>query len=152
MRKITWRTPGNYDQDKVSEETGIICLKEEDRAQQQFLKDTDINELVKRFGMTGEFPQARQIAEYMDLTDVPIDFHDLMNRARKGQEAFESLPANVRDYFRNDVGNFIDFIQDEENYTEGVRLGIYSEAPESPSEGDRPAAPVPPTPAPDNAA
>ena len=53
-RKVPFlRTPYNYDVDKVSDETGLSC-PEVTLAQQNFKDETDINYIVRQFGITGE--------------------------------------------------------------------------------------------------
>ena len=54
-RGVFLRTPYNYDVDEVSAETGLACF-DESLTQQQFKEESDINEIVRRFGLTGQTP------------------------------------------------------------------------------------------------
>ena len=60
MEKVFCRSEYNYDRDKVSEETGLNC-KDLSLAKQSFADECDINNIVKRFGLTGHSHIIRQL-------------------------------------------------------------------------------------------
>jgi hypothetical protein len=148
---MIWRSVGNYDQDEVSDLTGVYCTPEEDMAQQQYRTDVDINELVKRFGLTGDLPISRQLAEYGDFSEV-TDFHTAMNQLRRGEEAFLELPVLVREKFGHDMAKFYDWLSTSDNIKEAVDLGLLPESALSSPEPHGDASPIPDTPPGDNAA
>lgn len=91
---------------------------------QQFADDADINSLVRRFGITGEIPVvSRQPAEYGDFS-VVNDFQTAMEQLKRGQAAFDALPAKVRDEFDNDPARFWEFVQDPKSVDKAVELGL----------------------------
>jgi phage internal scaffolding protein len=133
-RKVPFlRTPYNYDVDKVSDETGLACA-DPSLAQQNFKDECDINHIVKQFGLTGELPGKPLSPQYGDFTGV-LDYHSAVNAVLAAQDEFMELPAQMRARFDNDPANLIDFLSNEENREEAIKLGLVAAMPISePSE------------------
>jgi phage internal scaffolding protein len=133
-RKLPFlRTPYNYDVDKVSDETGLVC-PEPTLAQQNFKDETDINYIVRQFGITGELPGKPLNPQYGDFTGV-LDYHSAVNAVLAAQDDFMELPAQMRSRFNNDPAQLIDFLGKEENREEAIKLGLVAAKPISePSE------------------
>lgn len=119
-----------------------ICIDEsEDLAVQSDALDADINVLVKRFGLTTDSPmEAHMIAHFGDFTDLR-DFHSTMQSIKDVEQSFETLPSAVRERFRNDPGEFIDFLSDPGNRDELARMGVLT--PEAAGAILRPKEPAP---------
>lgn len=133
-KSIFLRTEFNYDMDIVSRETGLLC-EDESLAVQSAKEETDINTIVRRFGLTGELPGDVDMPQSGDYAGVG-DFHAAMNVVRKAQEEFLRVPADVRARFQNDPQRFTDFFNDPDNQEEAIRLGLATRKP----------VPVPPEP------
>ena len=133
-RKLPFlRTPYNYDVDKVSDETGLIC-PELTLAQQNFKDECDINYIVRQFGLTGELPGKPLSPQYGDFTGV-LDYHSAVNAVLAAEDGFMELPAQLRSRFNNDPAVLIDFLSNEENREEATKLGLVAAKPISePSE------------------
>ena len=133
-RKLPFlRTPYNYDTDKVSDETGLSC-PEPTLAQQNFKDETDINHIVRQFGLTGELPGKPMSPQYGDFTGV-LDYHSAVNAVLAAQDDFMELPAQLRSRFNNDPAQLIDFLDNEQNREEAIKLGLIAAKPISePSE------------------
>jgi phage internal scaffolding protein len=133
-RKLPFlRTPYNYDVDKVSDETGLSC-PEPTLAQQNFKDESDINYIVRQFGLTGELPGKPLSPQYGDFTGV-LDYHSAVNAVLAAQDDFMELPAQLRSRFNNDPAELIDFLADEQNREEATKLGLVAAKPISePSE------------------
>lgn len=116
------RTPYNYDVDKVSDETGLAC-QDPSLAQQNFKDECDINYIVRQFGLTGEFPSQAISPQYGDFTGV-LDYHSAVNAVLAAQDEFMELPAQMRARFDNDPAKLIDFLGNEENREEAIKLGL----------------------------
>lgn len=125
------RTPYNYDVDKVSDETGLTC-PEPTLAQQNFKDECDINHIVKQFGLTGELPGQPLNPQYGDFTGV-LDYHSAVNAVLAAQDEFMELPAQMRSRFNNDPALLIDFLGNEENREEAIKLGLVAAMPISAS-------------------
>lgn len=119
------RTPYNYDVDAVSNETGLKC-EDPSLAQQHSAEECDINYIVERFGVTGQLPENnRPMPTYGDFTGVS-DYRQALDAVTQAQEAFMSLPANVRERFDNDPALFVDFCSstDPADRSEAIELGL----------------------------
>lgn len=127
MAKVFVRSPYNYDADEVSNETGLKC-EDESRAQQSFKDECDINEIVRRFGLTGELPGDFKMPQSGDFTFV-TDYKSALDMVRAADEEFRRLPAEVRDRFMNDPGRLIEFVEDEKNRVEAEKLGLLKAPP-----------------------
>lgn len=117
------RTPGNYDTDEASEASGLRC-EDPSRTQQQFKKECDINEIVRRFGLTGEFPENFNPPTSVDFTDTVTDFHTAANLMVQANQEFNSLPAALRKRFYNDPQELMTFLENGENEAEARSLGL----------------------------
>ena len=91
------RSPYNYDMDDVSLETGLAC-EDESLAVQSAAEESDINTIVRRFGLTGELPGDVDMPQSGDYSGVG-DFHSAMNVVRQAQEEFLRVPADIRARF-----------------------------------------------------
>jgi len=123
------RAPGNYDVDEASEVAGIAFDPDEGKTQQSFATECDINEIVRRFGITGELPVNQRMPVSGDFTGI-TDFQSAMEAVVRAQGAFNDLPANVRARFRNDPAEMLAFLEDGKNREEAVKLGLVNPPPE----------------------
>lgn len=129
---VFFRTGYNYDRDAASVESGLLC-EDESLAIQSAAEEADINTIVRRFGLTGQLPGQVAIPRYGDFTGVP-DFHTAMNLIRQTQDEFMRLPAEVRARFDNDPQKVMEFLEDDRNREEAVKLGLVNSVPvEAPS-------------------
>lgn len=133
------RAPRTYDRDAASdaarldfrvidEETGELVMGKS-MTQQQFAKEADINEIVRRFGLTGQIPDGIGAPQSGDFTGI-TDFTEAMRQVRNAQEAFDKLPATTRSRFNNDPGLMLAFLHDETNRDEAMKLGMLRKPPE----------------------
>lgn len=139
--KVFVRDNFNYDMDSVSAETGLCC-EDETRTQQQFAEETDINTIVRRFGLTGQLPDNVTMPQYADYEGV-FDFQTAMNTMMEAERAFMSLPADVRARFENDPQKLLEFCENRDNIAEARKWGLVPpEEPKAPP-APPPGAPVP---------
>jgi phage internal scaffolding protein len=98
--------------------------------QQQFVKQCDINNVVRRYlgnGVLQSTPTMSQArAQYGDFTQI-TDYHTACNIVVQAQASFNMLPANIRSRFDNDPGKFIKFLEEPKNLDEAKKLGIIVE-------------------------
>lgn len=116
------RSAYNYDRDAASDESALKC-EDPSRTQQSFAEECDINTICRRFGVTGMLPQ--NVAPVLDSQFHEIfDYQSALNVMRQADESFMMMPAHVRARFHNDAGEFVDFVSDEDNRAEAVKLGL----------------------------
>lgn len=140
------RNPYNYDTLAASNESGLRC-EDASRTQQHFKDETDINNILRQFNVTGLLPQKAMSPRYGDFTGVG-DYQTALNQVIAAEGEFMTLPAQLRAKFNNDPQELIEFLNNPENIDEARKLGLVNKpeasAPimESTSEkaGDEPAA------------
>jgi len=106
------------------------------RTQQQFKDDCNVNKILAKFKATGSIThiQNTQAGVYADLTQMP-SYQESLNTVVAAQRAFEEVPAKIRQRFSNDPQEFINFLADEKNNEEAIKLGLKvrpKPAPENP--------------------
>lgn len=116
------RSPFNYDRNEASNESAVV-FPEETLAQQHFKEQCDINRIVAQYAKTGLVPQSTATPMAEDFVGI-TDYHTAMNAIRRGNEAFSTLNADVREKFQNDAGRFVDFCLDPGNLDEVIALGL----------------------------
>lgn len=122
IRKMFLRTPYNYDVDAVSDETGLKC-EDVSLTKQSFRDECDINTIVRNFGLTGELPDNVRVPQYGDFTGIS-DYQSAMNAVIAADAAFMELPAELRARFHNDPQALLEFVSNDNNYDEAVKLGL----------------------------
>lgn len=116
------RTPYNYDTMAASDESAITCL-DASLAQQHAKEESDINTIVRRFGLTGELPSGVRMPQYGDFVGIG-DYHSALNAVKAADSSFMELPADLRTRFDNDPAKFVEFCSDESNRAEAEKLGL----------------------------
>lgn len=84
----------------------VDCSSDPGYTVQAAREDADINEIVRRFGMTGDLPVAQFPSHFGDFSSG-MSFHEAMNQVAAARASFLELPADVRRAFGNDPGALI---------------------------------------------
>lgn len=139
------RSGYNYDTDEVSTSTGVDFIvldpstgeyvPELSLTKQSFAEESDINVIVKRFGLTGQMPENVRAPTYADFSDVG-DFHSAALAIAQANESFDAMPASTRARFNNNPAKFLDFCSDDQNYDEAVSLGLVFPSSKPVAEGE----------------
>lgn len=103
-------------------------------------KDADINEIIKRFEVTGQVARLNSRPPFYGDVSEFDGLADALTKVREAQDLFMTYDANVRERFDNDPVKFVEFLQDPENLKEAQDLGIVAKPPPPAS---APAAPAP---------
>jgi len=98
-----------YDAKAVSEltsyETGSETLVQQSPAQ-----DQDINQIVKRYGITAAMPFGAAAGIYADFSGI-TDYEDAVELVERAFNQFMTLPADVRERFGNDPNEMVRQVQ-----------------------------------------
>lgn len=97
--------------------------EEESMTQQSDADECDINLIMEKYKVTGQAPQVIQQGIYGDFTEVG-DYRTAVERIRAANEAFQAIPAKLREKFDNDPAKFIDFATNPDNMDEMIKLGL----------------------------
>lgn len=140
--KFTWRHQYDEEADAFYGQASQIVNDDPSLTQQHFAKEADINEIMRRFGVTdGSIPPAAIDPKFFgDFTDVP-DFRQALDNTREAAERFNALPAELRARFHNDPVELWQFVTDPRNADQSVELGLLKREA-------KPAPAIPPAPAP----
>ena len=105
--------------------------------------ECDINRILKQYQRTGIITHVQNARPtYMDLPDA-MDFQVSMNIVLEGNEAFSSLPAQVRAHFHNDPAAFLAALSDPDQAQQMREWGFLKPLDEPPApQPDRPAEPA----------
>jgi len=116
------RNPYNYDTNAASNESGLRC-EDATRTQQHFKDETDINNILRQFNITGQLPTKSISPRYGDFTGIG-DYHTALNQVIAAEGEFMTLPAQLRARFNNDPQELIEFLNNSENKDEAIKLGL----------------------------
>jgi len=97
----------------------------ESPTEQSHKAECDIKNIVRRYQKAGTPLPEVHASQFTgeDLVPAPT-FLEAQLVLSRGRSAFAALPAKIRDRFRNDPAQFLDFIQDPRNGEEAVKLGL----------------------------
>jgi phage internal scaffolding protein len=91
----------------------------------QSMKDlTNINLIMKRFEKTGQITHVNAVqALYGDFSEAKT-YQESLNLVMEANDAFLALPAKIRAKFENNPELLVQFIENDANYEEAVKLGL----------------------------
>lgn len=125
MQRFDWRHQYDSVDEAYHGELTAVTNDEPSLTQQHHTKDADINEIMRRFGVTdGALPPvALDPSFFGDFTDAP-DFRQALDSTREAAERFNALPAELRSRFDNDPVKLWGFVTDPANFDKAVELGL----------------------------
>lgn len=98
---------------------------------QEFVRQCDINNIIKEFSLTGQINHISAKAAQGAFLDLPdsSDYQEHLHALKSASEAFQALPAALRNRFHGDPAEFLAFVQDPANAAELIELGIRERPP-----------------------
>ncbi len=94
---------------------------------QSFKDECDINKILEKFEKTGAITHYSKHAPQYGDTSKP-QLHEAMTIVADAESMFEELPSAVRKKFKNDPGQFLEFVQNPKNLEEMRELGLAKKA------------------------
>lgn len=115
---------------------------EKNPAKQSFKDQCDVNKMLAQYDKTGD-PTPLRINDNagqwgVDAPDA-IDFKEAMDTVAEAKSMFEELPSKTRDFFENDPGKYLEFVNNPENSDAMVEMGLATR-----QNHDQPSIPVSP--------
>lgn len=96
---------------------------------------------MAKYLRTGDITHvSTKMPQYGDFSTVP-DYKSALDQVNEAMELFMEMPADVRTRMENDPQKLIEFLDDPNNFEEGVELGLY-EAPEESGAPETPEVPA----------
>lgn len=115
-------------------------LDDELVTKQSHKDECDIYKILKQFQKTGVLAHiARQAPRYEDLPDQS-DYQSALNIMIQAENAFDSLPAAVRNEYGNDPAEFLGAFNTEAGRARLTDLGIIKPPPAPPAPAPEPPA------------
>jgi phage internal scaffolding protein len=91
--------------------------------QQHFREQVNINTIMRKARKTGVMPQFSGDCYYGDVSQI-VDYKDCLDKVNKIGDLFMGMPVEVRNKFKNNPAEIIDFLADEKNEDEARKLGL----------------------------
>lgn len=101
----------------------VISPKGIKPAKQEFKEDADLNSIMQKFQKTGSIDHATIHQGQYGIAS-PVQLHEALNLVKTAETMFNELPSSARNKFENNAVNFLEYVQDEKNYSEAKELGI----------------------------
>lgn len=95
------------------------------RTKQAFKDESDINNIVRRYNKTGVMTDgvsSGRVPMFGDFTGY--DYRAYQTYIATVRQSFDLLPAELRRRFDNDPALLIDWLSDESNKDEAIKLGL----------------------------
>lgn len=91
---------------------------------QSWLEQTEVNSIISKYRKTGAITHlSKKAGQFADVSDIP-DMLEAHERVTNAFNAFQELPAVIRDKFQNDPMKMIQFLNNPENNEEAIKLGL----------------------------
>lgn len=116
--------------DDFSRETGLACTGDS-MTKQEFAEESDMNNIVKQFGLTGQLPDNIKVPLSGDFTDA-MTYQESLNAVIAADDAFMALDAKIRERFGNSPAKLMEFLADEKNRDEARKFGLLVPVPTVP--------------------
>ncbi len=102
------------------------------RTKSEFAEEANINNIVRRC-MTGAImPSGSRPPMFGDFTEVQ-DFTTAQTMIAEANQEFLQLPSDIREKFGNNVTDLLDYLEDPENQSEAIELGLLPQTEETAS-------------------
>lgn len=128
----------------VNKETGEIMPARpvvrcgQSMTKQSFRDQVNINKIVARYRKTGMIDHVNGATPFYGDVSQFTSYQDAVNTVLRANELFAGMSSDVRKRFENDPQKMIDFLQDEKNLDEAVKLGMVVKRPVEPQEPPKP--------------
>lgn len=132
--RFSYRHQYDDDRDALERRLSDMIPQGESLTIQSGKEDADINAIAHRMGMMGIMPDPLDLAFFQDASNLP-DLRAILDYSRDAEAAFMALPPNIRSRFHNSAAELWEFVLDENNREEAIRIGLIDKpAPEAKEE------------------
>lgn len=97
------------------------------KTKQEFKEECQIQNIINKYHKTGMITHlAKHQGDYGDFSNI-TSYQDAVMAVIEAEETFNELPANIRNKFKNNPAELLDFLADDKNYDEAIKLGLIAE-------------------------
>ncbi len=100
----------------------------ESRTKQSFKNECDINNIMAKYQKIHTIEHVNERSGEYGFASG-FDLKEAMDQVQQAQIMFDELPSSIRTKFNNQPGEFLDFVQDEDNIPEMIELGLATADP-----------------------
>lgn len=108
---------------------GTIIDQKEDKCQQKFEIESNINNIMAKYNETGIIGNPLKISNrkpiFGDFSSIP-SFQEANQMIIDTNNAFATLPSDIREKFGNDPNIMLHWLNDPKNNDDAIRLGLVS--------------------------
>lgn len=99
-------------------------------AKQEYVKDCDINSILQAWALGYPINTTDEQRQFFATPEhFEFDLRDKLEKGRQVEESFKELPVHIQTRFNHNPFDLIDFLANEANYDEAVKLGIIDPKP-----------------------
>lgn len=118
--------------DIIRERVSLSFADAPSRTKSEFAEECNINNIVNRGLKSGILPSGSRKPLFGDYSEVN-DYVHIQRTIVEAEQNFMQLDAETRAFFKNNVANLLDFIDNPENAEKAAEMGLI-EAPEQATE------------------
>lgn len=103
----------------------VDCSKDEIIVEQSHAKEVDINNIIKKHGI--DLIAKTNLLQSQDFRFDDVtgnDFQEALFKIKKAESSFNAMPSNLRKQFNNNPAEFLDFVQNPDNASALVEMGL----------------------------
>ena len=108
----------------MTRERVAVRFTEPSLAKQSFKNECDINQLMRKYQKTGVIEHLNthqgDYGNFIGFEDYQIS----LNRILEAEDAFSTIPSEIRNKFSNDPAKFLEFVQNPANLAEMQEMGL----------------------------
>jgi phage internal scaffolding protein len=117
---------------RARSDAALIFNTEPSRTKQEFATQCDINNILKKYTRNGVNPFIITAdAKFGDFSDIP-SYQEALDLVNNAADQFMTLPALLRRRFNNDPAELLNFLGDNSNREEAIKLGLIPQPPVQP--------------------
>jgi hypothetical protein len=99
-------------------------IEGESMTQQHFAHGADVRNIISQYDRTGLIANvARGVAQYGDYSEIN-EYRESLDLINNANDMFQQLPAEIREIFKNDAGDFFEFATNPANESKMIELGL----------------------------
>jgi len=103
---------------------GIVFDGKDGMTRQAHVDECDINRIMARYLRTGILPgSSSNVPRYVDVTGVG-DYLEAQLVLQNARSHFQAMPSRIRERFGNDPLAMLEFLSQDENREEAIKLGL----------------------------
>lgn len=124
--KYLQRSNGSFIIDKT--------FTERSKTDETLLDEVNVNSIMAKFKKTGQLTHLSQrIMKYADMSNITT-LGDALDIITKSREDFLQLPSEIRAKFGNDPIQFVEYVNNPENFEELTEMGLLTKETTKPVE------------------